>query len=197
MAVLGSATYELKADDRQLMRGIDKAGEESTKRIQNIGKKMTIAVTGPILGIGAAVFAASESIDRAMATIVRGTGAAGLELQYLRRDFEAVFGEVPGKSAQEVAEVIAGLNTMLGLTGEELQTAAINALELDLNVREVAQAMAIFGVDADEAAGFMDKLFLASQETGIPVGDLLEQLQEYGPVLALSLIHISEPTRPY
>ena len=46
-AVLGSAVYELKADQTGLMRGIDKAGKDSRKKLQAIGKNMSVAVTAP------------------------------------------------------------------------------------------------------------------------------------------------------
>ena len=64
-----------------------------------------------------------------MRTISAGTGATGLDLQYLRRDFEAVFGSVPG-SADDVAIALQAINTLLGLTGEDLQEAARQALLL-------------------------------------------------------------------
>ena len=198
MAILGSAVYNLLSDASGLNKGIDKAGKDSQKRLQNIGKKMTLAVTGPILGIGAAVFAASESIDRAMRTIRTGTGATGLDLQYLRRDFEAVLGKVPG-DANAAAEAIAGLNTIFGLTGEPLQDAAESALwlahvfEIDVAtaVDTVGTAMQVYNLPASEFVNILDDLTTTSQLTNTPMSELLGTLDRYAP--ALSAIGLSMP----
>ena len=198
-AVLGSAVYELKADQTGLMRGIDKAGKDSKKKLQAIGKNMSVAVTGPILGIGAAVFAASEEIDRAMRTISAGTGATGLDLQYLRRDFEAVFGSVPG-SADQVATAIQALNTLLGLTGEELQEAARAALllhdatgaDLETVISKTAAAMNLFNIDGDQFAVVVDKMFRASKITGVEIDLLLTTIGRYGAALSAAGFSMDE-----
>ena len=188
--VFGSAVLQLGVDDKGLSTGLDKVAKTSEARMKDIGKKMTVRVTAPILAIGAAVFKATEEIDEAMATIQTGTGATGEALQGLQTDFEAVYGSVPG-NAQTAATAIADLNTTLGLTGEPLQEAARQSIELadalgiDVGtaIENTAQAMAVFEIPASEVSTVMDKMFVVSQETGVGFDTLSGQVQEFGPVL--------------
>ena len=187
---LGRAVLELETDASGVDRGLDRTERNATQRLRTIGKRMSLAVTGPILGIGAAVFKATETIDEAMATIQTGTGATGEALEQLEDDFKAVFGSVPA-DAQTVASAIADLNTTLGLTGEPLQEAARTALELAdamgtdtaTLINNTARSMQVFGKESEQVAPIMDKLFVASQDTGIGIDALTSNLQAYGPVL--------------
>ena len=188
---LGSAVLRLGTDDTGLKQGLDRAERTSEQRMRDIGRKMSIAVTGPILAIGAAVFKSSEEIGEALGMIQAGTGATGEALEALEDDFNAVFGTVDADAAT-VAGVIADLNTHLGLTGEGLQHATRVAVEFadslghdtQQSVVDTVRAMSIFGVEGDQFATTMDKMLVVSQQTGIGVGELTGQLQTYGPVLA-------------
>ena len=189
--VFGSAVLQLGVDDKGLSSGLDKVSQTSEARMKDIGKKMTVRVTAPILAIGAAVFKATEEIDEAMATIQTGTGATGAALQGLQTDFEAVYGSVPG-DAQTAATAIADLNTTLGLTGPELQEAARTAIELadamgvDVGtaIDQTARAMKAFGEESRDPVEVMDKMFVVAQNTNIPLDELTKTLSKYGQNLA-------------
>ena len=189
--VFGSAVLQLGVDDKGLSSGLDKVSQTSEARMKDIGKKMTVRVTAPILAIGAAVFKATEEIDEAMATIQTGTGATGAALQGLQTDFEAVYGSVPG-DAQTAATAIADLNTTLGLTGPELQKAARTAIELadamgvDVGtaIDQTARAMKAFGEESRDPVEVMDKMFVVAQNTNIPLDELTKTLSKYGQNLA-------------
>ena len=188
---LGSAVLKLGTDDTGLQKGLQKAEQDSAARMKNIGKKMTVRVTAPILAIGAAVFKATEDIDEAMATIQTGTGATGAKLQELKADFEAVHGTVPA-DMQTVAGAIADLNTTLGLTGPQLQDAARAAIELgdamgvdaSTAIDQTAQAMKAFGIEGQDPVAIMDKMFVVAQATNIPMDALTATLGKYGNTLA-------------
>ena len=94
------------------------------------------------------------------------------------------------------------MNTRLGLSGEALRDAAINALELSdaLGVdatnliTKTAQAMRIFGENSADVVPIMDRLFVVSQQTGIGIDQLTGQLQQYGPVLRNAEFTTAEAT---
>ena len=188
---LGSAVLKLGTDDTGLQKGLSKAEQDSGARMKAIGKNMSVRVTAPILAVGAAVFKATEGIDEAMATIATGTGATGKALQGLKTDFEAVYGSVPG-DAQEVATAIADLNTTLGLTGEPLQETAKAALEMadamkiDVGtaIDQTARAMKAFGEESRDPIDVMDRMFVVSQATNIPLDELSKTVTKYGQNLA-------------
>ena len=188
---LGDATLGLRADASQLEGDLDQAATSTEKKVQGIGKALTAALTGPILGIGAAVFASTEQINEAFATIQAGTGASGEALAGLENDFREVFSTVPAQS-QQVASAIADLNGHLGLSGPALQEAARAALELaDATGADTAafidglgRAMRTFGEDASDTVPIMDRFLVISQNTGVGVDALAGQIRGFGPVLA-------------
>ena len=190
MAAFGRAVLDLVVDRKGLEQGLKAAERTSTQRISAIGKRLSVSVTPAILGIGAAVLAATNTIDKAFGTIRTGTGATGKALEGLEKDFRAVFTTVPA-DAQTTATAIADLNTTLGLTGEPLRAAARAALELGRAtgtdtaalISGTARAMQVFGEESADVVPIMDRLFVASQQTGIPIDSLTQSLQTYGPVL--------------
>ena len=182
MPNLGEAVLSLIVNAKGMTKGLADAEKKAVKRTKEIGKKMTVAVTGPILAIGAAVLKSVDTMDKAMATIRTGTGATGEALKGLQTDFEAVFKAAP-VDAQAAAAAVADFNTELGLTGEPLQQAARAAVELGADVGLVGRAMKLFNVDGEQATATMDKIFVTSQATGRGFNDLTRDTQTYGPVL--------------
>ena len=179
---LGTASLTLQADGAQLSKDIGKAQKDTAKKVGALGKKLSTTLTPAVAAIGAAVFAATEEMNRGFAVLQTGTGASGEALEGLKDDFRAVRGTV-NASTEEIGAAMADLNTRLGLTGEALQQVTRAALESGIDVNKAAQAMDIFGIAADEAVPFMDKLFVTSQKTGIPIEKLTTQMQVFGPVL--------------
>ena len=200
-ADLGDATLKLEADAKALTKGIAEVQKSTTKRLAGIGKTLTKTLTPAALGIGAAVFTSSETINDAFATIRTGTGATGEALQDLQRDFEDVYGSVPGDS-QAVASALAEVHTRLQSTGADLQAVTRTALEMaaatggdaTTAITQTVQAMRIFDAANEDAVKTMDKIFVASQQTGIGVSDLTTQLQTYGPVLRNANFSMDEAT---
>lgn len=166
-----------------------KARDEASSKLDGVRGKLGGLLSDlkktalPAAAVGAGLIAAANNYEKALATIRTGTGATGEAFEKLKDDYEALSGTVRA-SSQEIASTVADANTRLGLTGPLLQEVSRAAIEADIDINQVAQAMSIMGVENDKAVGFMDALFVASQKTGIPIQDLISQLQTYGPVLA-------------
>ena len=156
------------------------------KDLQGFGASMT-RMTAPLAGWGTGAVAASLKIQAAMKTIRAGTGAAGDALKGLKADFEAV-GRQTSVPLDKVAATIADLNTYLGQTGKPLRNMALSVSEAARMAGEdsktlgvaVAQAMNNMGVAAADGVGFMDKLFQASQSTGVGMTELAEKISRMG-----------------
>lgn len=120
-------------------------------------------------------------------TIRIGTGATGDALDALMNDFSAVYSAIP-TAMEDAAAVIADYNTLLGLTGEELQDLSIQAIQvasmLDEDVGDVvaesSKAFQQWSIDAKDMGGAMDFVFKASQSTGVGFSELMSDLQMYG-----------------
>ena len=182
MTILGSATYELKADNTQLNRGLAKAEQSTTASMQRIGKRMTVALTAPIVAGATGLFKIVESYDQARRALVFSTGASGKGLDGLMSSFRKINGVVDA-SMSDISKSLGGFNTILGLTGPALEQASRNALILGLDSRLVARGMQVFSVKAKDAALFVDQLGVVARATGIPINELATNLREYGPVL--------------
>jgi TP901 family phage tail tape measure protein len=187
-----SLEYVISASDKfsKTFDDLDKKVAGAGKSMRSLGATMTKAVTGPILAVGTAAFAAANAFDKASKTIRVGTGATGDELQALEADFKAVFKGVP-QSADEVSTAIADLNTRTGLAGTPLQALSKQMLDLArITGTDVAPLIAsttrVFGdwdVATDDVADTLDYLFKVSQTTGIGVDDLASKVVAFGSPL--------------
>lgn len=186
-------TYKFGADLTELEKGfkkIDKSFSNFAKKAERYGKNLAKAFTLPLVGIGIAVTKSALSVDKALATIARGTGAQGAALKGLEKDWKALAGQV-GDSFEVSAKVLADYNTRLGLTGKSLQEVSKQALdaadmlgeEVNSVVAESAKAMQDWGVASADMARYMDKIFVASQQTGVGMAELSTNMYKYGSAL--------------
>jgi len=174
---------------------------ETSGPLQAVGKagglKMGAAIAAGVAATVAAVgiagkiaFDIGSQFDNAADTIRVGTGATGAALEALKEDFNAVVADVPADFAS-AGMAIADLNTRLGLTGKPLQDMAGQLLELsritgtDLtsNLEASTRVFGDWGVASEDMGGGLDKLFRASQATGISFDALSRQMVQYGAPL--------------
>ncbi|MFZ4452090.1 phage tail tape measure protein [Salibacterium aidingense] len=172
------------------MKGFQKSMQNVGKRAKTVGKNMTKYVTAPLAAIGAAGFAAANELDKAYKDIQTATGATGDSLEGLKDDFKTVFKDVPN-SADEVSGALGNLNTLTGATGHTLQDLTKSVLDASRSLGEdgvansqaFGQAMQQWQIPAEEGPAIMDKLFVATQDYGVGLGDLTGYLNKYGSVL--------------
>ncbi|OFB60684.1 phage tail tape measure protein [Synergistes jonesii] len=170
--------------------------KEMSNKIETVGKRMksfgesTSKLAAPFVGLGVISAKAALDYDKAVDSIVIGTGAVGEKMEGLEASFKKIAAKVPQDMAQS-SQAVADLNTRLGLTGEDLESLSITMLDAsrmlgeDLGgmIAQSTKAMNDWGVSAKDSAGFMDMLFVASQETGISISSLSEQLYKFGSPL--------------
>lgn len=189
-------TYVFGADLSDLERSwrkIEKNMQRLSRQMKQYGAAMSKAFTVPFTAIGAAASKAALDVEKAMATIARGTGAQGKDLEALQATWRELAGNV-SQSFDVSAQVLADYNTRLGVTGKALSDLSKRALDaarmLGEDVTQVvaqsSKAMQDWGVDAKDMARTLDMLFAASQQTGISMAKLGEELYKYGsPLRAL------------
>ena len=149
------------------------------------------AVGTAAVGVGAGLFSIGSKFDDASNTIRRGTGATGEALAELEDSFNNVAGNVVGQGFGEVSTAIADLNTRLGLTGKPLEDMSAKFLDLSrvtridvaTNVDNVTRTFGDWGIATEDQAESMDKLFRASQASGIGFDELSTSLVTAGAPL--------------
>ena len=150
--------------------------------------KTGLLATGAVaLGAGVALFKIGEQFDEASDTIRVGTGATGKALAGLEADFKGVLGTVPTDFAS-AGTAIADLNTRLGLTGKPLQAMSSQFLELSritktdvsANIADITRVFGDWGTSMEDQPATLDKIFRASQATGIGINRLSQSVVQFG-----------------
>lgn len=164
-----------------------KAGEAAGKSFgSSLGKGVTAAgvgLTAATTGLIGGSYAAWKEVDAAADTVAIKTGAVGDDLKDLQNIMKDIAGEIP-VSFQEAGDAVGEVNTRFNLTGDELKSLStqfvkfskLNGTSVSGSVDKVSKAMAAFGMDAEEASGFLDDLNVVGQHTGVNVDTLAEQV---------------------
>lgn len=196
---VGDATSLKKAaaESAAAMKGVEATAASSSA---GIGTKMAaagkaIAAIGAVgvtamAAAGFALYKVGETFKESYDTIRIGTGATGAALDGLKNDFKQVVKDVPTDFAS-ASTAIADINTRLGLTGKPLQDLSKQFLDLSRitktdvadNVDKMTRVFGDWQVSTDKQADTLDKLYRASQASGIGLDDLSGSLVQFGAPL--------------
>jgi phage-related minor tail protein len=193
------STGKLKSALDKLRGGLKSVGSD----FKNLGDKVlksvaigiagvTAAITAAVAGLGVLVFGAGKELDEAYDTILIKTGATGATLAGLQGNFKDVFTSIP-TDAGTAAEVISDLNQRLGLTGSNLTETSKKLIEMSrLTGGDASQNAALFarvigdaGIPIEQSGALLDKLFKASQLTGVGMDSLMQQVVQFGAPMRL------------
>lgn len=189
-----------------LIQGDASSALEAFKKTELAAIKTKLQAGGALVAFGAIAGAASvaavaglaaigNQFDAAYDNIRVNTGASGAELDKLKTVFKDVVRDVPADFGS-ASDAISGINQRLGLTGRPLREVSDSMLELsritgtDLNANLQASTRLFgdWGISTDQMVPTMDKLFRASQETGIGFDQLSQLMVQFGsPLRALGL----------
>lgn len=164
----------------------------SGSQFSKLGKAAGVALGAGLVAGGAVkgLYEIGQAYDEAFDKIRVGTGATGKHLKRLEGDFKNVVGSVPA-DFDSASTAVADLNTRLGLTGKPLRAVSKQMLELSRitdtdvgqNIQSVTRLFGDWSVKTGEQAETLDKLYRASQATGIEVSDLSDLMVQFGSPL--------------
>lgn len=162
--------------------------EEAGKKVSDVGKKMSVGVTAPIMAAGAAGLAAFSEVDEAMDTIIQKTGATGDVADRLSTSFENV-GSNTHIELQTVGEAIGEVNTQFGFMDKKLEDSTDYLLKYaDINNTDVSQAaiyarqsIEAYELSYDDLNDVLDVTTKTSQNTGQSVDDLMKKAIDGAP----------------
>jgi hypothetical protein len=193
---IADAAVAVGADFRKYDADLARQESATSSRLGRLGsalKRDFGLVAGAGFGaLSAAALKLGTDVDSAYDTIRVGTGKTGEALAGLEADFKAVSGRVPDDIAK-VAQVIADLNTRTGQTGKGLQDLSTTILDfsrltksdVNTNVRNATRLFGDWSIATEDQAGTLDKVFRASQETGIGVETLMQKVVDFGSPMRL------------
>ena len=148
-----------------------------------VGAALTKNITVPMLAVGTASVAAWKSVDAGMDAVAAKTGATGETLTAMQDSVKNLAAQIP-TSIENAGNAVGEVNTRFGLTGQALEDLSAQFIKFaDLNNTDVSSAidsvqrsMSAFGMDADDASGFLDVLNSVGQKTGIGMDTLATSL---------------------
>lgn len=193
MAGRGTITIRILGDAEGFQRSLadveSKLGAFGGK-LGKIGLAAGAAVGAAALGAGAALFAIGDKFDGAMDSLRVATGKTGTQLDALGANFKNVVKDVPA-DFDSAAQAVGLLNQRTGLTGPALEDLSKRMLEvtrltggdLETNIGNATRLFGDWGVATKDQAGTLDKLFRASQATGVGIDKLSEAAVTFGAPL--------------
>lgn len=196
---LGKAVVEVGADasgfGRDLSKEVDKAAQSADRSLSKIGKgtagvgkRLTLGLTTPILGIGVAAVKSQANFEQAINLLGVNAGIGGASLTKMA-DQAKQLGADTVFSASEAADAMlelakAGFKPAEISGGGVQATMALAATE-GLNLADAAtitgNAMNSFGIKAKNAGTIADALAGASAASSASVESLSQALSQVGP----------------
>ena len=157
--------------------------EELGTKTEKLGNFLNKYVSVPVVAAGTAGVAAFKSMDEAMDTVTKKTGATGGALEDMQNRAKEIAETVP-TSFQAAADAVGEVNTRFGLTGDALSDlstkfvkfADLNDTDVSTSIDNVQTVMAAWGVETEDAGLLLDTLTKAGQDTGVSVDTLSQAL---------------------
>lgn len=208
--LLGTLNVSLKANIEDLKTGLNNAStalDNFSKKTSRIGGSLTAGFTkalAPLVALNGAAVMAGLKVRDALNDVAVGTGATGEALKGLQDDFRAIAAQVP-EDLSLSAKAIADLNTMFGVSGKELQDMAVQFLnvtritksDLGSNISSITKMMNNWSISTSRANEMLDKLLVASQNTGVSMDTIATGISNTGASLRAMGLSIEESMALY
>jgi TP901 family phage tail tape measure protein len=172
------------------MSAASSAIKDTGDKIGNVGESMTKNVTAPIVAVGGAALASFSTVDEAMDTVAKKTGASGDALKDLKDVASDIATSMPTDFAT-AGNAVGEVNTRFKATGDQLNDLStefikfgeINDTDVSQSVDNASMVMQQFGLTTDDTAGLLGQITAVSQDTGVSVDKLMGDLQNSGSAM--------------
>lgn len=184
-----SINAKITADSTGFEKGIKSAQNSLKGFSSSISSAMKLAgglfAVGSIAQLGKALSDMSQSYAKATQNIVRGTGAVGEQLKTLQKSVNASLINGVGRDASELGEMVADLNTRLGVTGDTLTELVsqfndfsdVTGTDTKTAINSVSDVLAKWNIETSQTVPLLDQLTAASQASGASVTELTNGLK--------------------
>ena len=171
----------------QKLQAVGASMKELGGTIQNVGKELSTKLTAPILALGGASIAAFKSVDGGYDIMIAKTGATGEAAEKLRGIMNNLASEIP-TDFETAGAAVGEVNTRFGITGDELEDlsgkfikfAKLNNTDVSTSIDGVQKALSAYGLGAESAGSYLDRLNKVGQDTGVSVDKLTSGLVTNG-----------------
>lgn len=182
-----------KADFSEAAKEFDRLGDKSAGLGDKIGAAMKGAALGAAAGVaavGGSILAAGMAWDEVADTIAQKTGATGDRLAELEDVVRKVGSSGPA-ALGDVASAVAGLaqrldlpaSAMERLSGQVVDLARMTGGSVEGLTDTVSRMGAQWGLSGDQLSAAMDRMFVASQRSGVSFDQLAQNAVKFGPAM--------------
>lgn len=154
--------------------------------MQDIGKKMSLGITTPLVGIGTAAIHTVSKFDDSMSAVQAISGATADEFVELRQ-LAMDLGATTAFSASEAADAMTNLatagwdtNQILSATPDMLSLASAGGLDLAQAASITTNTMSQFSMEADRAGETADMFAVAASSANTNVAEIGEAMKYAG-----------------
>lgn len=200
---LGSAQIPIRATLDKLDKDLDAAHSKVEGKLGNIAKSAGKLVGGAVLGgigllvggitaIGVAANGAAMQMDDALDTMQIKTGATTERMDALRTVLEDVAKNThTGATIDVISGALAELDAKLEVSDEDLYNLTTRITDLSQmtggdaakNASAFARTLGDWDVPAEEGTALLDKMFVATQNSGIGFDRLSQLMVQFGAPL--------------
>ena len=187
---LGLAQRELTRSGKQM--------EKLGKQLSNVGKTMSMAITAPIVGFGAATIKTAGDFEAAMNKVGAISGATGKEFDMLRQTAMDM-GRTTQFSASEAAEALSFLamagfdaNQATAALPKTLQLAAAAQMDLASAADIVSNVLSGYGLQVAELGSVNDVLVKTMTSANTDLRQLGEAMKYAGPLANAAGVNFEE-----
>jgi len=159
-------------------------------QMQSLGTTMTASITAPVVAAGAAMFKTFADFESVMVELEARTQSTSAEMEAMQQ-MAIEMGRDTVFSATEAAEAMLELTSSGSSAAEAMEQlpavldlAAAGALDLGTAADGVTDVLAMFQLEATDAADVVDALARAAGSSSATVGDLTDAFGNVGPVAA-------------
>lgn len=188
IASLNQANAEAQNKTKTLKNTLGDGLSTIGGKITGAGKTLTMGLTAPILGAGAAAVKTTADFDKSMSQVKAVSGATGEDFDALRNKAREM-GATTKFSASDAADAMnymamAGwkTNDMLGGISGIMDLAAASGEDLATTSDIVTDALTAFGKSADDSGHLADVMAAASSNANTNVSMLGESFKYVAPL---------------
>lgn len=191
MAQFNKSLTDAQADTdsatKSMSGGFSVVGGAAAEFLGNVATKALTALAGAAKKTAQYIYDAGEQMDSAFDSIAIKTGATGKAMEDLQATTRKVFTSVP-TDMQKASDVVAELSRSMGLTGKASEELSKRLLESSrmmggdaaTNAKTLSRVIEGWGMKTEDAAGVLDKLFVASQKSGVGMDQLMQSVKTNG-----------------
>lgn len=171
------------------------------EKVKSVGEDLTKNVTVPLAALGGASIAAFKNVDEGYDEMIKKTGATGEAAEEMIGVIDSLATTIP-TDFKTAGSAVGEVNTRFGSTGDKLEQlsgafikfADLNNTDVSNSIDKVQKALSAYGLGADDAEAYLDRLNKTGQETGVSVDKLADGMVTNGAAFQEMGLSIDQAT---